>query len=52
MSKYQKPIRNVWQEMFDVEWPYEKNEQVRQAYEDFWKTLNEETALTLDMMLL
>jgi len=52
MAKNRRPIRHVTDELFDVEWPYAKREEVIDAYVEFWATLDIELAETLDMMLL
>jgi hypothetical protein len=52
MRKYQKPIRSVYDELFDVELSYEKRERLEEAYESFWATLDEDIALELDLLLL
>jgi len=52
MSKYQKPIRGIKSEIYDVDLTPEKYEELQQAYTDFWLTLEPELALALNLMLL
>lgn len=52
MSKYRKPIRGVYNELFDVDWSWQKRERVQDAYVDFWATLSEELVETLNFMLM
>ena len=52
MAKYQKPIRYRREELFDSDWSYEKREQVKTAYADFWETLDDITRLELYLFLL
>jgi proline dehydrogenase len=51
MSKYQKPLRSAFREVFDVDMNYEKIEELMIAYIDFWATLDEEEQKELDLML-
>ncbi len=46
-----KPLRKPYQEVYDVENSYQKNEELKKAYKDFWATLPEETAKALDACL-
>jgi hypothetical protein len=52
MNKYQKPIRSMYDEVYDVDWTWEKRERVKEAYADFWSTLPEKLGSTLNLMLL
>ncbi len=45
------PLRHRLQEVYDVENSYQKNEELKKAYKDFWATLPEETAKALDACL-
>lgn len=52
MSKNQRPLRRAYDELFDVEWNYQKTEEVRTAYKNFYETLDEEIVAILGTMLL
>jgi hypothetical protein len=52
MAKYQRPIRNINEEIYDHDLTFQQREELEKAYADFWASLDPELALTLDMMLL
>lgn len=51
VSKYKRPLRGVRDEIFDVDLTYQQRETLETMYTEFWKTLDEETQIELDMML-
>lgn len=52
MSKYQRPLRGIRDEVFDAELTYPQRETLATAYRDFWDSLEEETQEELDSMLM
>ena len=52
MSKYKRPLRGVRDEVFDVDLKYPQREALQQAYTELWETLDEETQIELNMLLL
>jgi len=51
MTRQQKPLRSVYDEIFDVDMPYEKKKVLRETYNEFFDTLDPELACGLRMLL-
>jgi len=51
MNKSQRPLRSIWDELFDCSWHYQKREEVQDAYRDFWETLGDDLKFALDSLL-
>ena len=52
MTKYQKPIRSAFEELYDVDMGYQQKEDLQKTYADFWALMPKELGEALDIMLL
>jgi hypothetical protein len=51
MAKYQRPIRGIRNEIFDVDQTCKQRDILLLAYSEFWAGLDDETKKSLDLML-
>lgn len=52
MSKYKKPLRSIWDELYDADTPWERRQELKQAYRDFLGTLEGRARWELKMLLM
>ncbi|KKM26546.1 hypothetical protein LCGC14_1583720 [marine sediment metagenome] len=48
---WKKSLKSTFDEVFDISLDYEKREELKKAYDEFWDTLDPELVYTLKMML-